>query len=161
MTTNIEFPIIKGKIRDGMQIEATHDGIRFIATIVHDTDAGAPDKEIDGFWPSKDPKDNGYIGEEPTVPFEKQADDARKVMNSYKRGGMVWAGVCVQAFTGRKGDIELTGQYDYALWCIDTNWPGSDNAYLSNVASDLASECLAAAVARREEIHAGFEGGKA
>lgn len=52
---------------------------------------------------------------------------------------------CGIAVTVSRHGVELTGPYDHALWGIEANYPGSDNAYLSEVANELADEALAAA----------------
>ncbi len=48
-----------------------------------------------------------------------------------------------------KDEVELTGDYDHALWGIEANYSGGDeNAYLSSVANEYAGEALAAARAK-------------
>jgi len=49
-----------------------------------------------------------------------------------------WCGIAVQLF-GPDGE-ELTGDYDFATWGIECNYPDSRNEYLSEVAEDLAQE---------------------
>lgn len=49
------------------------------------------------------------------------------------------------AVTVSKAGVDLTGEYDHALWGIDANYPGSDNSYLREVANDLASEAIESA----------------
>jgi hypothetical protein len=57
-----------------------------------------------------------------------------------------WAycGIAVQVFG--PDDEELTGEYDFALWGVEMNYPGSDNSYLMEVVNDLASEAIASHV---------------
>lgn len=56
------------------------------------------------------------------------------------------------AVTVERNDVQLTGDYDHALWAIECNYPGSDNSYLTEVAGDLAAEALTAAKAKLAEL---------
>lgn len=49
------------------------------------------------------------------------------------------------AVTVSKDDIQLTGDYDFALWGVECNYPGSDNAYLMEVANEYVGEAVEAA----------------
>ena len=49
------------------------------------------------------------------------------------------------AVTMSKNDIQLTGDFDHALWGIEANYPDSDNAHLTEVANEYIDEALAAA----------------
>jgi hypothetical protein len=49
------------------------------------------------------------------------------------------------AVTVWKAGICLNAKYGSALWGIEANYPGSDNSYLSEVASELVDEALAQA----------------
>lgn len=51
---------------------------------------------------------------------------------------------CGVAVTVSRGDVQLTGDYDHALWGIERNYPGSDNSYLRDVANEYADEALEA-----------------
>ena len=56
-----------------------------------------------------------------------------------------YVGVCV---TVSRDDIQLTGDYDFALWGVDCNHPQGNNDYLTEVANEYVDEALAAARAR-------------
>lgn len=60
-----------------------------------------------------------------------------------------WCGVSVNVY---KSGIKLTDDYAHALWGIECNYPGSDNSYLTEVATDYIPEALDAARARIVEI---------
>lgn len=58
------------------------------------------------------------------------------------------------AVTVERDGIALTGPYDFALWGIESNYPGSDNDYLAEVAEQFAPEALDAARAKAADIAA-------
>lgn len=58
-----------------------------------------------------------------------------------------WRYVGVAVSVSRQA-VELTGDYEHALWGIEANYPGGDNSYLAEVANDYAGEALAAARAK-------------
>ena len=138
------------KVRAGATIECKVDGITYTATIHRDDMHSAPDKEEDGFWPSRDPNACGYVGENPARPYEAQLDDCKEVMRRYKAGKMIYCGVVV---TAAKGGVPLTDEFGHALWRVDVNWPFGNNTYLLIVANgllagakDTAREVLAARI---------------
>jgi hypothetical protein len=49
------------------------------------------------------------------------------------------------AVTVSKAGVQLTGEYDHAVWGIEGNYPGGDNSYFPEVANQLAEEALDAA----------------
>jgi hypothetical protein len=112
------------------------DGFTATATVYRDESGDMPDKRDDGFWPSRDPKAAGYVLPEN---FEAEQAKAERVMEAWKNDEWFFCGVAV---TVAKNDVPLTKRYDSALWGIDCNYPGSDNAYLLEVANELLSEAL-------------------
>ena len=122
------------KVRAGAKIVCTVDGITYTATIHRDDMHSAPDKEQDGFWPSLDPKACGYVGENPSRPFEVQQADCKEVMRRFKAGRMIYCGVVV---TAAKGGVPLVAEFEHALWRVDVNWPFGNNNYLLIVANGL------------------------
>jgi hypothetical protein len=78
---------------------------------------------------------------------QKAARAARhdfEVLRAWCNDQWAWCGIAVQVFG--PDDAELCGEYDFALWGIEYNYPGSDNSYLIEVANDLASEAIASHV---------------
>ena len=129
---------------DGDTITCTVDGFNCVATIHHDDDADSPDQRQDGFWPSLDPKDAGYIGDGKT---KAQLTAAKRratiIMNAWKNDEWWYVGVCV---TVSKNGIQLTGNFDYALWGVECNYPKTGaNKYLRTVANEELSQALDAA----------------
>jgi len=125
----------------GDKITCEVDGFAATATVYRDDYSDAPDKHDDGFWPSNDPKAAGYVLPEN---YDDEFLKALRVMQAWKDDRWFYCGVAV---TVERADIALNGKYANALWGIDCNYPGSDNAYLSEVANELLSEALDAAKA--------------
>jgi hypothetical protein len=131
---------------EGNSIEYEVDGFTIKAFIERDDCCDAPDKRDCGFWPSKNPMDDGYVGENPPVPHETQMSNAQAVMDAWLNDEWFYCGVCV--VVSRCG-VELTGKYANAVWGIECNFPGSDNSYLTTTANDLIEDAL---VETREKI---------
>lgn len=128
---------------NGDSITCTVDGFDCVATIHHDDCGGSPDKQQDGFWPTLDPKDAGYIGDGKTAAQLTYAKrKASHVMNAWKSNEWWYVGVAVIV---SKNGIQLTGDFDHALWGIECNYPYGDNKYLREVANDLLTEAIEAA----------------
>lgn len=85
-----------------------------------DDDYGAPDERQDGFWPSLDPDDAGYIGNKPKSTLVRHMAHAEQVMQAWKDDEWFYCGVAV---TVEREGVQLTGQYDHALWGIACNYP--------------------------------------
>ena len=66
------------------------------------------------------------------------------VLRAWCNDDWAYCGIAVQVFG--PDDAELCGEYDFALWGIEYNYPGTDNSYLMEVANDLASEAIASHV---------------
>jgi hypothetical protein len=175
---------------DGATIEGTHNGFRFVATVHHDSDMGAPWDEHDGHGPVSDwvrrdklsgelilcedrgfkrfydfaeacriarrdgwgCKDGRKAGESLCAYAARAARHDFEVLRAWCNDEWTWCGITVQAFN-LDGE-ELTGEYDFALWGIEMNYPGSDNSYLSEVANDLAQEIVDSVIAPIEQAKA-------
>jgi hypothetical protein len=127
---------------EGDTIRCTVGKFEVQARIYRDDCTDAPDKRDDGFWPSKDPKATGYVK---PGNYPKAMHQARKVMAAWINDEWYYCGV---ALVVEKNGIKLTERYANALWGIECNYPGSDNAGLSEVANELLGEALAMAKER-------------
>jgi hypothetical protein len=134
---------------EGDSITCEVDGFEIRATITRDDDSTRPDARDCGFWPSKNPLSNGYVGENPPVPFETQMKKAQAVMDTWLADKWFYCGVCV--VVSRKG-IDLTDRYSNSCWGVECNYPDSDNSHLMEVANDLLGEALAEAKAKLAEL---------
>lgn len=134
---------------DGDSISWTKNGFTITARIERDDDTTRPDKREDGFWPSLDPKDAGYIGPKSKRTWQRHHTRAYDIMEAWLHDEWWYVGVCV---TVSLDDVTLTGKYDHALWGIECNHPGggkrNPNAYITEVAIDLADDALTAAKAK-------------
>lgn len=130
---------------DGDTITCTVDGFDCVATIHHDDDSDSPDERQDGFWPSLDPDDAGYIGGKTQAQLTAQKRRASHIMNTWKNDEWWYVGIAV---TVSKNDIQLTGDYDHALWGIECNYPYGGkkrNNHLREVANEELDDALEAA----------------
>mgnify|MGYP003655947651 FL=1 len=127
---------------EGDSIACEVDGFRVIARIVRDDCPDAPDQRQDGFWPSLYINDPGFIG--PGNNFRarlaKAQAEAEAVMEAWRKDEWFYCGIVLA--------IECEGvELDWnaaSLWGIEANYPGSDNAYLNEVAGELLPDALAA-----------------
>lgn len=123
-------------VSDGDYITCDVDGFDCVATLHYDDDATPPDERQEGFWPSDDPNDPGYVLPEN---FDAQQALAERVMHAWNRDEWHYYGVAV---TVAKLGVELTGKYAHAVWGIEGNYPDSDNGYFLEVANELLGEAI-------------------
>jgi hypothetical protein len=131
---------------EGDSIHCVVNGLDCKAVIYWDDINEAPDQRSDGFWPSKNKNDAGYVLPEH---YEAEMAKATAIMDAWKRDEWRYCGVAV---TVAKCGVTLTGKYDHALWGIEANYPGSDNAYLRDVANELLGEAISAAKGKLDEL---------
>lgn len=128
-------------------------GFTAVAWIERDEHAGRPDERDDGFWPSRDPKAAGYVGNVSPRTFQRHHATAEKVMRAWENDEWFYCGVCVSI---QKDGVWLTDKYAYALWGVDCNYPAPTrwrrNGYLRTVANELLSEALDAAKAKLAKL---------
>jgi hypothetical protein len=72
------------------------------------------------------------------------------VMRAWCDDEWTWCGIVVTAYAD---DIELASE---SLWGIELNYPGGDNIYLREVASELAEQAIDAAKAKLAELVEAF-----
>jgi hypothetical protein len=138
---------------EGDSITCEVDGFEVTATVRYDTNSGAPDREQDGFWPSLDPKDAGWIGPKSKATLARRMARAQAVMDAWKNDEWFWCGIVVSV--SRNG-IEIDG-HAASLWGIECNYPvfrrgQRANAYLVEVANELLDEALDVARVRVDEM---------
>jgi len=116
------------------------------ARISHDDTPDRPDQRQDGFWPSIDRKDDGFIGEGKTIEdFAEAQTKAQAIMDAWKNDEWYYCGVILSV---KIEDVDLT-DHAASLWGIEANYPDSENAYLTEVANELLDEALLAAKVER------------
>ncbi len=125
---------------EGDTITCTVEGFEITARIVRDDCLDPPDQRQDGFWPSLEIGDAGFIG--PGNSFRQRFDEAQKraeaVMTAWKAGDWFYCGVVLSvAFE----EVEL-GRNFAALWGVEANYPGNDSASLTEVALELLPQAL-------------------
>ena len=123
----------------GQYIETVVKGFTCRATIYRDEDSGPPDSFDEGFWPSTDPDNPGYV---PPESYEAQRKAAQRAMRAWERDEWFYVGVAVTVY---RCDIQLTKKYAHALWGIECNYPlqaPRKNAYLTQAANDLLEDAI-------------------
>ena len=137
---------------EGDSIACEIDGFRITARIVRDDCPDRPDQRQDGFWPSLYINDPGFIG--PGNNFRerlaKAQAEAEAVMDAWHKDEWFYCGI-VLAIECEGVELE---PHAASLWGIEANYPGSDNAYLSEVADELLLEALAAGRAALKRLMA-------
>lgn len=73
---------------------------------------------------------------------ERAAERDYKAIKAWCNDEWSYCGVCVSVACD---GVELTKRYDAALWGIKLNYPGGNNAYLTEVANELLDDALASA----------------
>ena len=136
---------------EGDSISCDVDGLHCVATLYRDDCCDAPDERDDGFWPSLDPNDAGWIGPKSKRTLARHAAKVQAVMDAWKRDEWHYFGVAVVIY---KSEVQLTSKYGNALWGIAGNYPGADNSYLRCVANELLPEALDAARATLAKLAA-------
>ena len=127
---------------EGDTIACEVEGFRVTARIVRDDCMDAPDQRQDGFWPSLYINDPGFIG--PGNNFRerlaKAQAEAEAVMDAWRKDEWFYCGIVLVI---ECDGVELD-ENAASLWGIEANYPGSDNAYLSEVAGEVLPDALAA-----------------
>jgi len=127
---------------EGDTITAQVDGYAVMARVVRDDIPDAPDKRQDGFWPTLDPQDAGFMGAEKTkADLETAKARAKSVMDAWEADEWFYCGIVVRV---SRAGVTLD-DHAASLWGIEANYPDSDNAYLTEVACELAPEAIDAA----------------
>lgn len=134
----------------GDTITSDVDGFTITARIHRDETPDAPDQRQDGFWPSLYIDAPGFIG--PGNQFRQRFDDAQAkaeaIMQAWRDGEWFYCGIVLSV---QVDEIDID-QNAASLWGIEANYPGADNAYLTEVANELLDEALANAKAVREKM---------
>lgn len=116
------------------------------ARICHDDTGARPDQRQDGFWPSLDRNDAGFIEDGKTIDdFAREQAKAEAIMDAWKNDDWFYCGVILSV---KMQDVELT-DHAASLWGLEANFPDSQNEYLSEVANELLDEALLAAKVER------------
>lgn len=134
---------------EGDTITCEVDGFTCTATLYRDDNNEPPDQRQDGFWPSLDPKSDGWIGPKSKRTLARHMAKAKEVMRAWNADEWHYFGVSLMV---TREDVPLVGEYYHALWGIEGNYPGSDNSYFTAVANDLLPDALDAAKAKIDQL---------
>lgn len=135
---------------EGDTIETWEGEFYIVAKIIRDDCCDAPDQRQDGFWPSLDPKDAGWIGDKPRAEFDRQHKRATEIMDAWKNDEWFYCGVVLSV---SKNEVMLD-DHAASLWGIECNYPKNPdekrpdmpgsfpNYYLREVANELLPEAI-------------------
>lgn len=144
-------------VDDSIAFES-EDGFLVEARIVHDSCTPSPDKHNDGFWPSLNPREAGYIGDDKTShDLAVAMAQANSVLAAWVNGDWFYCGIVLSVsrvvrIAGRVEQKIVIAPNAASLWGIECNHPESDNAYLNETANDLIPEALEYARAAIQEL---------
>ena len=127
----------------GDTITCEAGGFTVTARVVADDCPDAPDQCQDGFWPSLYIGDPGFIGPGPNHRDRLRLEMAKaeSIMEAWRKGDWFYCGIVLSV---RIEGVMLT-DHAASLWGVEANYPGSDNAYLTEVAIELLPAALDAA----------------
>ena len=127
---------------EGDSITCEVAGFEIIARIVRDDCPDAPDERQDGFWPSLYKDAPGFIGPGPNhrQRFAEAQARAEAVMAAWRRDEWFFCGIVLSVALE---DVTLDAQAASLSGVVtQPHYPGSDNAYLTEVAQELLPEAL-------------------
>jgi len=125
----------------GDEITATIGELSFRARVECDDTPDTPDQRQDGFWPSNNPDDAGWIGKNgDLVAAQKRA---QYIMDSWRADDWFYCGIVVSVWVGD----HIINDHATSLWGIEANYPPSEenttpNDYLTKVARELLPEAI-------------------
>jgi len=140
---------------EGDAITCEKDGYCVTARIARDDCPDAPDERQDGFWPSLYKDAPGFIGSGPNhrQRFAEAQARAEEIMRAWRDDDWFYCGIVLS--------VALEGvtleRNAAALFGIEANYPGSDNAYLTEVAQELLPDALDAGRAAARRLCAALE----
>ena len=128
---------------EGDTIRCEAVGFTVTARIVRDDCPDGPDERQDGFWPSLDIGDPGFIGpgNRPRQRYDAALKQAEAVMEAWRKDEWFYCGIVLSV---ERDGIHLDN-HAASLWGIECNYPDTDNSYLSDVANELLPDALATA----------------
>ncbi len=135
---------------EGDSLTCEAQGFIITARVVRDDCGDAPDQRQDGFWPSLYKDAAGFIGAGNgwSERFDKAQARAEAIMEAWRKDEWFYCGIVLSvSFDGVTLD-----EHAASLWGIETNYPDSDNAYLSEVANALLPEAIDASKAERARL---------
>ena len=140
---------------EGDSIACEVAGFEIVARIERDDCTDAPDQRQDGFWPSLYKDAPGFIGPGPNhrKRFADAQAKAEAVMKAWRESQWCYCGIVLSvALEGVTLDAHAA-----SLWGVEANYPGSDNAYLTEVAHELLPEALDTGRASARRLCAALE----
>tara|TARA_R110000737_G_scaffold146415_1_gene176431 strand:+ start:913 stop:1389 length:477 start_codon:yes stop_codon:yes gene_type:complete len=125
---------------EGDCIACEQDGFRIVARIVRDDSPDGPVQRQDGFWPSLYKDAPGFIGPGNNFRerFAKAQAEAEAIMEAWHKDDWFYCGIVLSVSL----DGVILDEHVISLWGVEANYPGSDNAHLTDVADDLLPDAI-------------------
>ena len=100
----------------------------------------APDQRQDGFWPSLYKDAPGFIGPGPDhrERFAQAQAEADAIMEAWRRDDWFYCGIVLSVSL----DGVILDEHAISLWGVEANYPGSDNAHLTEAADELLPDAI-------------------
>lgn len=133
---------------DTLRYEIGDSALAIVARIERDDTNDAPDERQDGFWPSLDPNDAGYIGDGKTsADLRANQERMKSIYDAWACDEWFYCGIVLSV---ELGDVTLD-DHAASLWGVECNYPESPdnpnpNAHLTEVANELMGEALSSAL---------------
>lgn len=140
---------------EGDCIACEQDGFRIVARIVCDDSPDAPEfrgsenapverfpeGRQDGFWPSLYKDAPGFIGPGNNFRerFARAQAEAEAVIEAWRRDDWFYCGIVLSVSL----DGVILDEHAISLWGVEANYPGSDNAHLTDAANELLLDAVA------------------
>ncbi len=126
------------------------DKLKLVARIEQDDDNTPPDERQDGFWPSKNKNDVGFVGKDNLPQFYNYDLHAHKVMDAFKADKWFYGVMVVDVYIRGSNDI-LLKESAAVLGGLEVNYPKiswkksvEPNDYLNDIANDLLDDAIRA-----------------
>ncbi len=131
------------KFRDyvcvGDSISCTIGDYTITARLEGDENGERPDERQDGFWPSFDRNEDGFIGDGKIIAdFAAEQENSKSIMETWERDEWFYCGVILSV---KIEDIELT-RHATSLWGLEANFLDTKNENLTQTANELLPEAL-------------------
>lgn len=148
-------------ICEGDTIETTINGIVYVATIHHDDNSESPEEREDGFWPSLNPKSDGYIGAKSQSTLRRHTAHAQHVMDSWRNDEWFYCGIVISAYIeDDDGERVCISEHAASLWGVECNYPAQfkrqrrqPNAFVDECADELLGEAMNTAEEAKAALH--------
>lgn len=112
-----------------------------------------PDQRYDGYWPSLNPKDDGFIGHDKTGgDLVRMTEEAQKRYDDFMSGALYWQGVKARAVIHHKSNRTITTytMESAGVWGVESD---CDEAHLQELFESECGELQGLIAAMRDAVY--------